>query len=297
MWQLLLLHAIFASTYTLGKAGLSYVQPVLFVAIRMIACGFLLYLLRLIAGRSFSIKRQDCMLFFSLALFQIYLTYVPEFMVLKYVSSTKWALIYTLTPFCTAIITYFMGKEKMTFMKWIGLTIGFIGILPTLLFNGEGCEWGYLLQISFPEAIIFATMVSYSYGWIVAKKLVKERHYDAMLINSFGMLVGGFGALATSPLSDTWSPSPISEIGPFLGIMSALIIATMLAFNLNTYLLHYYSATFLMFLMFIDPIYVALYGRIFLKEPIAWHFFISVLMVCFGLYLFYREELKEGYTA
>ena len=45
MWRLILLHALFASTFTIGKAALDYVEPIFFVAIRAIGCGavFLAY--------------------------------------------------------------------------------------------------------------------------------------------------------------------------------------------------------------------------------------------------------------
>ncbi len=47
----------------------------------------------------------------------------------------------------------------------------------------------------------------------------------------------------------------------------------------------------------VDPLYVALYGYFFLGESITSYFLISVLLVFIGLFVFYREELKEGYHA
>ncbi len=294
MWLLLLLHAIFASTYTLGKAGLLYMEPIFLIAVRLLICAVLLFMLHAGFRRSFFIERKDRWLFGGMSFFLFY-SYVPSFAVLSHIESTKWALIYTLTPFCTALISYVHKLERMTWLKIIGLCIGFIGILPVLIVDPKGTSFGTFWNVSWPEIVVILCMVSYSYGWVMATRLVKERGYNTFLVNGAGMLFAGVGALATSPLIDTWSPSPVYAIWPAVGVMSLLVVATLLAYTINTYLLRYYTVTFLMFLMFVDPIYVALYGRIFLKEPFQWHFFLSVGLVFFGLSLFYKEELKHGY--
>ena len=48
---------------------------------------------------------------------------------------------------------------------------------------------------------------------------------------------------------------------------------------------------------FIDPLYVALYGFLFLDESVGWHFFTSAAAVFIGLYLFHREDLRQGYSS
>ncbi len=295
MRLLLLLHAIFASTYTLGKMSLVYVSPVLSVAIRMIISALLLFALRLYSGQSFHIKSKDILLFLGLAFFLFY-SYVPEFMVLPYLDTTKWALIYTLTPFCTALISYFHKSEHLTGLKIVGLLIGFFGIIPVLVLGNDTNAQDVFWHISWPEIITILCMISYSYGWVLANRLIKSKKYDAILVNGVCMMLGGLGALITSPFVEQWKTFPMSSLWPFVGVMTLLVLATTLAFTVKTYLLRYYTVTFLMFLMFVDPLYVALYGRLFLHEQVQWYFFASVFLVFIGLYLFYREELRHGYT-
>ena len=291
MWLLLLLHAVFASTYTLGKISLLYAFPVFTVAIRLILSAVLLFVLLLYKGKSFQIKWRDLLLFTAFSFFLFY-SYIPDFMVLPYISSTKWALIYTLTPFCTALIAYFHKSEHMSWVKLAGLFIGFVGILPVLLSDANQNELGGFWRFSWPEIVMFICMISYSYGWILARRLIIEKKYEAVLVNGVGMLIGGIAGLVTSLSVENWSVSPIKAFWPFSAVMIPLVLATTLAFTINTYLFRYYTVTFLMFLMFVDPIYVALYGRIFLGEEVHWYFFVSVLLLFVGLYLFYKEELK-----
>ncbi len=294
MWLLLLLHAIFASTYTLGKSSVLYASPVFAVSIRMLFSAVLLFCLLLYQRKSVRIRSKDFLLFFSLSFFLFY-SYVPDFMVLPYITSTKWALIYTLTPFCTALISYLYKSEHMSWVKMVGLCIGFVGVMPVLIFDPDLEGIGGLWRFSWPEIVMLVCMVSYSYGWVMARRLIRQKKYDAALVNGVGMLLGGAAGLITSPLVESWSAGPVHAFWPFLAVMVPLVLATALAFTINTYLLRYYTVTFLMFLMFVDPLYVALYGRIFLGEQVSKYFFMSISMLFVGLYIFYKEELKHCY--
>ena len=44
--------------------------------------------------------------------------------------------------------------------------------------------------------------------------------------------------------------------------------------------------------MFVDPLYTAFYGWLFLQETVGLRFFISLGLVSIGLYLFYKEEVR-----
>ena len=52
----------------------------------------------------------------------------------------------------------------------------------------------------------------------------------------------------------------------------------------------------LTFAGFVDPICAAFYGWIFLGETITPYFILSTVLVFIGLYVFYMEELRQGYV-
>lgn len=292
MWLLLLLHAFFAATYTLGKSSLLYASPIFAVSVRLVGCGLLLLVLLWFRGLSFRVDRRDLGIFAIFSFFLFY-SYVPDYMVLPYMSSTKWALIYTLTPFCTALISYLYGSERLTWQKVIGLCIGFAGIVPVLIFGTNSESADDLYRFSWPEMVMMACMVSYSYGWVLANRLIREKKYNAALVNGIGMLLGGIGGFCTLPLVEGLRHNPVHAWWPFVGVMVPLILITVFVFTVNTHLLKYYTVTFLMFIAFVDPLYVALYGWLFLKEHVGPYFFLSSFMLFLGLFIFYREELKQ----
>ena len=90
--------------------------------------------------------------------------------------------------------------------------------------------------------------------------------YTVSLITGVSMLLGGILALITSPFIDSWDPTPIMYVWPFLFVLTLIVIASIAAISINTFLLSYYSATFMVF-----------------------------FAIFIGLYLFYQEELRQGY--
>jgi drug/metabolite transporter (DMT)-like permease len=56
-----------------------------------------------------------------------------------------------------------------------------------------------------------------------------------------------------------------------------------------------YTATFLSFMGLLSPIFASFTGWILLGESISWTIFFSTAIVCSGLWIVYRAELKQGY--
>lgn len=298
MFEVLLLYALCASSFTISKAVLAYSAPIFFVAVRMIIAGALLLGFVYLRNINMKIKREDLGLFTAIVMFHIYLAYVFDLWSLQFVSSFKSSFFFNLSPFITALLAYFFLGESMTRNKWLGLVIGFIGFLPMLLRDVPTEEVvGSLFWISKPEFFLLLAVTSSCVGWISMSGLLKKG-YSPYFINGFGMLVGGLLALLTSVQTEWAAGVPVSEWQPFIGLTFLIIVAcNFIFYNFYGHLLHKYTATFLSFAGFSCPLFAALYGVLFLGEQVTWHFFAASLIVSVALYLFYQEELKQqGYT-
>lgn len=298
MFLIVLLYALLASTFTIGKAALFYFKPFLFIGLRMIPSGILLLgYLYFFKRDKFVFHRRDIILFAQVILFHIYATFALEFWSLQYLTSSKACLLYNTSPFITALFSYFLFSEKLSIKKFCGLVIGFLGFIPILL--SESRQEAVVGEISFfstAEIALLLSVVASVYGWILMKKMVKEQGYSPFMVNGVAMIGGGILSFLTMWL---FEPQPII-VSDTTGIMVGLgytflmiIIANIIFYNLYGYLLHFYSATWLSFVGFITPLFAALYGWLFLNETIGWAYFISIFIVFWGLYLFYQDELKK----
>lgn len=298
MFFVVILYALFAGIFVIAKTGLDYAEPFFLVGSRMAVAGILLLGYQFLFNRKeFKFQKTDFWLIFRLALFNIYLTNAFEFWGLKYLTSFKTCFIYSLSPFVSALISYFVLSEKMSGKQWLGLLIGMVGFLP-LLFTETASEHstGHFWGFSWAELAVMGAAVSSVYGWILLRKLVKERNYSPLMANGLSMLIGGGMSLVHSSAVETWNPLPVTEYIPFVECAILLIIiSNLIAYNLYGHLLKRYSATFMSFAGFTTPLFTALFGWFFLDEVVTWSFFVSAAIVFSGLTLFYQEELKRDY--
>lgn len=291
----ILVYALFASVFTTAKTALDYTQPLFLVGSRMALAGICLLAYQFLLHRQhFILRRKDMPRLLLLALFSIYLTNAFEFWGLKYLTSFKTCFIYSLSPFASALLSYFIFAEKMTAKKWGGLIVGFTGFIPILLSQTASEEsTGHLFFLSWAELSVIMAALCSVYGWILLKQLVSENNLSPIMANGTSMMAGGIFALCHSALVEDWNPVPVSDYAPFLACAIILIIVSnFICYNLYGWLLKRYSATFMSFAGFTTPLFAAFFGWIYLGETITLPFYISAAIVFAGLTLFYQEELK-----
>jgi drug/metabolite transporter (DMT)-like permease len=317
MWLIFLLYFLMASTFTLAKTAVFYMHPVYFIALRMlIAGGALLGFLYWFKNEHFRPVGSNYWEFAKIIIFHIYCAFVLEFWALQYVTSAKNALFYNLSPFITALLTYFLFNQKLSMQKWIGLMIGFAAMLPILVAHSaqedQFIGWGF---ISLPEFVLLLAVASSAYGWIIMKDLVTKKGYNPTMVNGVGMVGGGFAALITAFYFEGYSPFAWpghtadmlgTLLAPILGIhatsivmgilclVALIVVANIIGYNLYAHLLRRYSATFLSFAGFITPFFASLFGWMFLAEPLTVPFFTSLGLTVIGLYLFYEDEIRSA---
>lgn len=300
MFYVILLYALFASVFTIAKVGLAYTQPFFLVGTRMMFAGGILIAYQLLVKReSFSFDRKTLGRLLLLAVFNIYLTNVFEFWGLRYLTSFKTCFIYSLSPFLSALFSFFLFSEKLTFKKTVGLFIGILGFIPILVtYSMNEEEAGSLFFFSWAELSVMMAAVCSVYGWIVLKQLVNEHKLSPLTANGVSMLVGGALALSHSMVVEDWNPFPVTNMAIYLECTVLLIvISNMICYNLYGSLLKKYSATFVSFAGFTTPLFSALFGWLFLGEIVTWPFYVSFCIVFFGLLIFDQEELKQSYQS
>jgi drug/metabolite transporter (DMT)-like permease len=320
MFLVLLAYLLLSSTFVIGKAALVYSQPIFLIGTRMTLGGLLLLgFIYFFHKSQWKYKKEDFWLFAQIAFFHIYLSFILEFWSYQYVTSSKAAFMFNLSPFITALFVYIFFGEKMTKKQWLGLGIGFIGSLPILIAQTPAAELsaGQFLFLSVPEICLLISATAGVYGWIVMKKLVVDKHYSPIFVNGIGMFFGGIGAFITSFIAEkkpllkcgldsmnlgageqcwgsTWFCCSWANFFVFMGyVMLLILVANIIFYNFYGFLLKKYTPTFLSLVGLLGPAFTALLGWIFLGEKAGWEFFVSLAVVMVGAIIFYLDELKE----
>jgi drug/metabolite transporter (DMT)-like permease len=294
IFLVILLFALFASLFGLSKSTLDYGEPFFLIGSRMTFAGVLLLLQQILFNRKhlhFKILHIGALAL--LGLFGIYLTNVAEIWGLQHMSSAKACLIYSLSPFIAALVAYLMLGETLNTKKWLGMGIGFLGLIPIFMARSQSeALVGEIASISFADLSLLIAVVCSVFGWVLLKKIVTDYNYSPLFANGVAMLMGGCLALLHSYLAgEQWNPVPVSQLKPF--VQNALLmslISNIVCYNLYGFLLKHYSATFMAFAGLVTPLFASLFGWLFLDETITWHFYVSMSLFSLGLSIFYYEE-------
>lgn len=310
MILIIILYALFASTFTISKAALSYSTPLFLVAVRFVLASIILMTYCAATRRLVAISQRDYFLFAQLAFCTFYLSFTTDVAALQYISSANACLIYNLSPFITALFAYFLYREKLSSKQTVALVVGFLGYLPLLQTMGDtGGSQGF-----HGELLMLCAVASSCYGWLIVKQLVVERGYHPLFINGVGILAASVLASAHAfmfegipSITFTGGAQPemlVRAVNALVGpryldwgmfciyTILLVIIAHIICYVLYAYLLRRYSATFMALAGSLTPLFAGLFGWFFLHEHISTSFFITLGITCIAIGIFYYDELK-----
>lgn len=297
MYLVILLYALFGSLFAFSKGTLDFSEPYFLIGSRMAFAGVILLIHQFIWNRkAFTFKWQHFKLLFLLGFLNIYLTNIAEIWSIQHMVSSKACLIYSLSPFLAAAVAYVVLGEVLTKKKWLGFTIGVLGLIPTFMARtSTEVQAGNLAFISLPEISMLIAVFCSVYGWILLKKVTQEYDYSPLMANGISMTIGGVLALMHSYFAgESWTPIPVTDYTAFFrNSLGMCIISNIICYNLYGYLLKRYTATFMSFAGLVTPFFASFFGWVFLSETITWHFFVAVAVFSVGLTIFYNEELKR----
>ena len=294
MTFIIVLQALFATSFPMGKYLLKFAPPFFLSGARMFIAGSILLIYQyFLPSREFKVKRKHLLIFAQIIVLGMYVTYALRLYALDILPVWKVSFFYNLSPFLSAFYAYFLFHERLSKKQWVGLTIGFLGMMPTLIAKSKSeAMLNEFFYISIYELFLFISVSLHCYSWLLIQKLVSHKNYDTSIVNGVCMASAGFLSLITSYAIE--GPAPVYDPSSFCrGLFFMVFVSNILCHNIYAGLLRKYSATFMSFTSFLSPIFAALYGWAFFQEEITWHFYVSIAIVLIGLYLFYQDELKK----
>ncbi len=296
MIEILGLHALWGSSIPMSKQLLNFTSPTVLTAVRMLSSGFLLFGINYFRNTA-SLNFNPRFWFYNgQIIVAIFFKYQLRNWSLAHMPASKMSFLLNMTPFVVALFAYMAFKEQLTKKQWIGLSIGFIGMLPLIITSSAGEQGlGEFLYMSWPELALFGAVCAEAYSAIMTRIVIRDHKQSVVLSNGIRMLGAGLFALCVIGASDSIT-FEISHIGQFAFWLTAVVlISNVICHNYRLHLLKRYSVTFLSFTDFISPLFTAFYSWLFLHEKMNWHYGLSAVIVVAGLYLFYQDELQATY--
>lgn len=170
-------------TFVAFKFAIQSFRPISIIFFRLAVSIFFLFGFAFLFKRLNKIKRKDQKWFLLLALVEPFFYFLGEAYGLTMVTATIGAVIISTIPLIVPFAAYYLFKEKLTPMNYLGLIISFGGVLLVLLTRSGGlaADWkGVLLMF-----VAVVSAVSYT---MVVKVLAED--YTPITITAYQSLYG-----------------------------------------------------------------------------------------------------------
>ena len=199
---------------------------------------------------------------------------------------TNMGIIYSSSPIFIILISSIFFKEKINFLKIIGLTSCLIGVF-SIIIKGD---LSFLINLRFTIGDLW--MLASSIGWALYSIYLFYWKTNLKIFDRF-TLIAFFGAVSLFPfylIEETIFVSTVFDSDFFIWVLFAAISPGIIAFTLYTLTQKKLGASITGFTLYIFTVYSAFYGYLFFNEQLEYYHYIGTILVFFGVYLVKRKN-------
>ena len=187
------------------------------------------------------------------------------------------AMLMSTTPLSGSILAHFFTRdEKISFLKSIGILIGFLGIIILFFDKLIVNESNYIFVL---VTILGSTF--YSIGGILTLKLKKKGNENVTTSTTLWSVIF---LLPLSFIFETpWNSNPTLE--STLPLLYLGVVATGLAWLIRFRILTVNGLVFQTQVAYLIPIFGVFFGYFFMSEVITWRVLVSLIVIIIGIYI------------
>lgn len=273
---LLLLSAIWGSSFLFIKIGVTEIGPITFSMLRVLI-GSVVLLIIVFTRRRTPVERG---VWKHLAFIGLFGTALPFALIgwgTQFISSGLSAILNATTPLFAFIIATALGSEALCATRAIGVAAGFGGIVVLMWPQLQGGQQASILG----ELAVVAGSLCYA---ISATHMKRRLASSPPLFTALGQVAMGWlillpGAAIERPWTFTYSPRVLFAVG-MLGVLG-----TGLAYIIYVRLIQGLGATGASLVTQIVPLFAVFWGWLVLAERPGWNALLALAMILAGLVL------------
>lgn len=269
---------IWGSTYLAIRFGIESFPPFLMAGMRFTIAGLILYVVMRYLGAPNPNKQQwlgaGIVGLLLPALGNGTVCYVQQT-----VSSSVAALAIATAPIWMAIFSSIWG-HKITRQEWLGIAIGFVGIV---LLNLGGSLHG---DIASAMLLIFAA-ASWSFGSVWSRNFYKYPYLDmpsGLMAAACQMLVGGAALMLVSTYAGEAYPAKVSAKS-WGAMLFLVVLGSLVAYSAYQWLLKNVRPLVASSNTFVNPVVAFVVGILFANEQVTSNEYIALAVILVGVVL------------
>lgn len=242
----------------------------------------LFWMVWVFGGTAAGIRKKDLPRFILCGLTGVAINQMLFIKGLTMTSTIHAALLMLCTPLLITIFAFWILKEKITFLKSLGLALGIGGAVLLIISkekNGTASLSG--------DMLILLNAMAYTIYFILVKPLMQEYPplHVVRWVFTFGFLmIVPFGWIQFTEVQ--WIQFNWSH---FVSLFTIVICGTFLAYSFNIFGIKHLGAGVTGSYIYTQPVFAGIIAAFFLKEDFNWEKVIAGLMIFSGVFLVSRK--------
>ena len=290
---LIILSAIWGSAFFAIKIGLESFSPITVASLRLsIASLFLLFF--------FYIQKKKILftgqIIYLLIIIGIIGNFIPFFLISwaeQYIPSSTAGMLMAIGPIITLVMSHFLTKsDKFTIIKFISISIGFIGVLFIFSTN----SFGNLVEYNFIDLIAKFLVIIAAFGYMLSNIIAYEKlnQLDSFSITTFATTFGAIFSIPFFLIDISFNNYNYTfNYNSILAVIYLGIFPTAIAFQFRYYITKTSGPVFLSYVAYLIPAFALIWGYILLSEKIGLNSLIGILLILIGVYLGQNRSMGE----
>jgi drug/metabolite transporter (DMT)-like permease len=255
---LLFVNILYGASHVLAKGVMpEFLTPNVFILFRVLGATILFWIVLSISGIE-KINKKDFPLLVACGLFGVAVNQLFFFHGLNLSSSFNSGIIMAMNPIMVVILSFFLLKERITFLRTFGIALGALGaILLTLkAATGKG-------DSSLGDLFLFINSLSYAIYLVIVKPLMQR--YKPLTVITWVFTFGLIFVLLFPPTIPQFLTTDYSDfdLTVILKIVYVIVGVTFMTYLLTMYGLKYLSPTISSSYIYTQPIMVILFTWLF----------------------------------
>lgn len=247
---------IYGVNHTIAKGLMPHViQPFGFIVLRVGGAALLFWLLSLFT-KSEKIDRKDWWRIGACAVFGMVLNMLMFFKGLSLSTPINSAVSMTITPVLLLLLTALILRERITWIKTLGIIFGLSGALVLILFQEK--TQNNAPNIPLGNMLFVLNAISYSFYLILVKPLVSK--YKAVTLLKYFFLIAFFINLPVGYsefIQVEWMQLTSSEIGQMVFVVVA---TSFLTYLFNIFALKQLSPSTVGVFIYLQPVVATIFA-------------------------------------
>ena len=279
---LILLAVIWGSSFFNIKIATYSYDPITLALVRVIFASIPLLILCNLNGIKIEAFSKNWNWYALIGLCNIAIPFVLIAIGTAKINSYLAAILMSTTPLSGSILAHFFTKdEKLSYMKSLGVLIGFSGIVllffDKVIINNEN----YIFAL-----ITILGSTFYCIGGLLTLKLKNKKNENVTTSTTLWSVIF---LLPLSLIIETpWESSP--TLASTLSLLYLGVIATGLAWLIRFRILTVNGLVFQTQVAYLIPIFGIIFGYFLMDEEITWKVMASLVVILIGIYIFKKNN-------